>query len=165
MTHRIGSVICEMNSPDGCMVVATARRTRHPGEARLARISHRPGCSKRVRQASHDRAVAVCLLTARFEPLMADSATTSSGCGERCNRGWRYRYGIGTACPKPVASPKSLTSIGPRAPIGPPSPADADGEAFEVMIEAYWIKGKVSVSTLGFGMSGLTGHHSIRGCS
>ena len=30
------------------------------------------------------------------------------------------------------------------------------------MIEAYWIKGKVSVSTLGFGMSGLTGHHSIR---
>jgi hypothetical protein len=38
VTQRIGSVICEMNSPDGCMVVATARRTRHPGEAGLARI-------------------------------------------------------------------------------------------------------------------------------
>ena len=45
MTQRIGSVICEMNFPDGCMVVATARRTRQKARddtrAQTSLTSHR----------------------------------------------------------------------------------------------------------------------------
>jgi hypothetical protein len=35
--------------------------------------------------------------------------------------------------------------------------SDPDGEAFEVMIEAYWIMGRSVSAPWGFGMSGLTG--------
>jgi hypothetical protein len=49
------------------------------------------------------------------EPLMAGWAATSSGCGERCNRGWRSRYGIGTVrarCATFLSMPAAAMAFG-----------------------------------------------------